>query len=117
MASSTRTRRDSDVGEKPGARTALSASETAHKIGRRRFVESVNLVRGTVAALSAEQNLLVKRELLESLSRRAVYWMAIVLFVSLFVFVLGYWIKASEFYRLFRVVWIFGLWGMVAPMA
>jgi signal transduction histidine kinase/CheY-like chemotaxis protein len=103
------------VGEKPGARTSLC--ETAHKIERRRFAEFVNLVQGPVAALSTEQNLLVKRELLESLSRRAVYWMALVLFGSLFVFVLGYWIKTSDIYLLFRVVWIFGLWGMAAPMA
>ncbi|MBC8733216.1 hybrid sensor histidine kinase/response regulator [Paraburkholderia sp. UCT2] len=117
MASSTQTRRDSDVDEKPGARISLSASETAHNVGRRRFGEFVNLVRGPVAALSAEQNLLVKRDLLESLSRRAVYWMALMLFVSLFVFVLGNWIKTSDIYLLFRVVWIFGLWGMAAPMA
>ncbi|WP_158609011.1 hybrid sensor histidine kinase/response regulator [Paraburkholderia sp. RAU2J] len=103
--------------EKPGARISLSASETAHNVGRRRFGEFVNLVRGPVAALSAEQNLLVKRDLLESLSRRAVYWMALMLFVSLFVFVLGNWIKTSDIYLLFRVVWIFGLWGMAAPMA
>jgi signal transduction histidine kinase/ActR/RegA family two-component response regulator len=77
----------------------------------------VKLVRGPVAALNAEQNLLVKRDLLESLSRRAVYWMALVLFVSLFVFVLGNWIKTSDIYRSFRVVWIFGLWGVSAPMA
>ncbi|MEM5299309.1 hybrid sensor histidine kinase/response regulator [Burkholderia sp. JPY481] len=117
MASSTQTRCDSDVGEKPGARISLSASETAHNVGRRRFGEFVNLVRGPVAALSVEQNLLVKRDLLESLSRRAVYWMALVLFVSLFVFVLGNWIKTSDIYLLFRVVWIFGLWGMAAPIA
>ncbi|BCG00455.1 hybrid sensor histidine kinase/response regulator [Paraburkholderia sp. PGU19] len=117
MASRTRTRRDSDVGEEPGARTSLSASETAHKIERRRVSEFVNLVRGPVAALSTEQNLLVKRDLLESLSRRAVCWMALVLFVSVFVFEFGYWIKTSDIYLLFRVVWIFGLWGMAAPMA
>ncbi|MGF6759544.1 ATP-binding response regulator [Paraburkholderia sp. GAS42] len=117
MASGTQTRRDSDVDEKPGARISLRASETAHKVGRRRFGEFVNRVREPVAALSAEQNLLVKRQLLESLSRRAVYWIALVLFVSLFVFVLGNWIKTSDIYRLFRVVWIFGLWGMAAPMA
>jgi signal transduction histidine kinase/CheY-like chemotaxis protein len=105
------------VGEKPGAKTSLSASETAHKIERRRVVEFVNLFRGPVAALSTEQNLLVKRELLESLSRRAVYWMALVLFGSLFELVFGYWIKTSDIYLLFRVVWIFGLWGVAAPMA
>ncbi|MFP4894127.1 hypothetical protein [Paraburkholderia sp. EG304] len=123
MASSTQTRCDSDVGEKPGARMSLSASKTAHKIACRRFGELVDLVRGPIAALSAEQNLRVKRDLLESLSRRAVYWMALALLGSLFELKSGYWIipdywiKASDIYRLFRVAWIFGLWGMAAPMA
>ncbi|KAA1003453.1 hybrid sensor histidine kinase/response regulator [Paraburkholderia panacisoli] len=123
MVSGTQTRRDFDVGETPGARISLSGSETAHKIGRRRFGEFVNLVRGPAAALSAEQNLRVKRDLLESLSRRAIYWMALALFGSLFELKSGYWIipdywiKTSDIYRLFRVAWIFGLWGMAAPMA
>ncbi|HKR45333.1 MAG TPA: histidine kinase dimerization/phospho-acceptor domain-containing protein, partial [Paraburkholderia sp.] len=117
MESRTRTRRDSDVGEKPGARTSRSASETAHKVGRRRFIEFVSLVRGPVAALSTEQNLLVQRELLESLSRRTVYWMALVLVGSLFALEYGYWINTSDIPLLFRVVWIFGLWGVAAPMA
>ena len=70
MASGTQTRGDSDAGEKPGVRTSLSAGETVQKIERRRFAEFVNLFLGPVAALSSEQNLLVKRELLGSLSDR-----------------------------------------------
>ncbi|MGF6478049.1 ATP-binding response regulator [Paraburkholderia sp. JPY419] len=117
MASCTRTRGDCAADEKPGVRPSLSAGKTAHKIERRTFVQFVNLVREPVAALSTEQNLLVNRELLESLSRRAVYWMALMLFTSLIVLKFGYWIKTSDVYLLFRVVWTFGLWGIAAPMA
>ncbi|RZF23352.1 hypothetical protein EVC45_45125, partial [Paraburkholderia sp. UYCP14C] len=113
MASSTQMRRDSDVDEKPGARISLSASETAHKVGRRRFGEFVNLVRGPVAALSAEQNLLVKRDLLESLSRRVVYWMALMLFVSLFVFALGNWIKRPDIYGSFEIQMGYAVCGLI----
>jgi two-component system, sensor histidine kinase len=117
MASCTQTRGDSDAGKKPGARTSLSAGETVQKVGRRRFAESVNLFLGPVAALSAEQNLLVKRKLLESLSRRAGYWMALLLLGSAVMFVFGKWINAPGIDPLFRFVWISGLWGMAAPMA
>ena len=117
MASCTQTPRDSDAGEKPGAGTSLCAGETAHTIERRRFAEFMNLFVGPVAALSTEQNLLVKRELLQSLSRRSVYWIALLLVGSPFWFVFGSWIKTSDSYPLFRVVWILGLWGMVAPLA
>ncbi|WP_176078892.1 hybrid sensor histidine kinase/response regulator [Paraburkholderia tuberum] len=117
MASCTRTPRDSDAGEKPGARTSLCAGETAHTIERRRFAEFMNLFVGPVAALSAEQNLLVKRELLQSLSRRSVYWIALLLVGSPFWFVSGSWIETSDIYPLFRVVWILGLWGIAAPLA
>ena len=117
MASFTQTRRDSDAGETPGARTSLCAGETAHTIKRRRFAEFKDLFVGPVAALSTEQNLLVKRELLESLSRRSVYWMALLLVESPFWFVFGSWIKTSDIDPLFRVVWMLGLWGMVTPLA
>ncbi len=117
MASGTQTRGDSDAGEKPGARTSLSAGETVQKIERRRFAEFVNLFLGPVAALSSEQNLLVKRELLESLSRRAVYWIVLLSVGSSLLFVFGSWIKTSDIYLLFRAVWILGLWGMATPMA
>ncbi|WP_217497474.1 ATP-binding response regulator [Trinickia violacea] len=77
----------------------------------------MNLFVGPVAALSTEQNLLVKRELLQSLSRRSVYWIALLLAGSPFWFVFGSWIKTPDMYPLFRVVWILGLWGMAAPFA
>ncbi|MGF6636512.1 ATP-binding protein [Paraburkholderia sp. MM6662-R1] len=117
MASCTQTQGDSDAGENPGARTSLSAGETVQKIERRRFVEFMNFFQGPVAALSTDQSFLVKRELLKSLSRRAVYWVALLLFGSAVFFVFGHWIKTSDIYLLFRFVWIFGLWGMAAPMA
>jgi two-component system, sensor histidine kinase len=117
MASCTRTPRDSDASEKPGARTSLRAGETTQTIERRRFADFVNLFVGPVAALSAEQNLLVKRELLQSLSRRSVYWIALLLVVSPFWFVVGAWTKSSDIYPWFRVVWIVGLWGLAAPFA
>jgi signal transduction histidine kinase/CheY-like chemotaxis protein len=116
MASCTQTRGDSDAGEKPGARTSPSASETVHN-ERGRFAEFVNLFLGPVAALSTEQNLLVKRELLESLSRRAVYWTVLLSVGSSLLFVFGSWIKTSDIYLLFRAVWLLGLWGMATPMA
>jgi signal transduction histidine kinase/CheY-like chemotaxis protein len=117
MAFCTQTRGDSDAGEKPGARTSLSAAETVQKIERRRFVEFVNFFLGPVAALSTEQNLLVKRELLESLSRRAIYWTALLLVGSSLWFVFGSWDQNLRYLSLFRAVWIFGLWGVAAPMA
>ncbi|HTR08515.1 MAG TPA: hybrid sensor histidine kinase/response regulator [Paraburkholderia sp.] len=117
MASCTQTRDDSDAGEKPGARTSPSASETVRKVERRKFAEFVNLLVGPVAALSAEQNLLVKRELLGSLSRRALYWIVLLSIGSSLLFVFGSWIKTSDIYIVFRVVWVLGLWGGAAPMA
>jgi two-component system, sensor histidine kinase len=117
MASGTQTRGDSDAGEKPGVRTSPSAGETVQKIERRRFAEFVDLFLGPVAALSSEQTLLVKRELLGSLSRRAVYWIALLLVGSLLWFVCGLWDRNLRYLSLFRAAWIFGLWGMVAPMA
>src|SRR5471030_3488655 len=96
MASGTQTRGDSDAGEKPGVRTSLSAGETVQKIERRRFAEFVNLFLGPVAALSPEQTLLVKRELLVSLSRRAVYWIVLLSVGSSFLFVCGSWIKTRS---------------------
>ena len=117
MASCTQTRGDSAADEKPGARTAPSVSETVQKIGRRRFAELVNLFLGPVAALSTEQNLLVNRELLGSLSRRTVYWIALLLVGSVFWFVCGSWDQNLRYVSLFRAVWIFGLWGVAAPVA
>ncbi len=117
MASCTRRSHDCDAGEKPGARTSLCAGETAHTIGFRKFAEWMNLFVGPIAALSAEQHLLVKRELLELLSRRSVYWIALLLAASPFWFACGAWIKTSDIYLLFRIVWILGLWAMVAPLA
>ena len=117
MASCIPTRRDSDAGEEPGARTSPDVSETVHKIERRRFAEFVNLFLGPVAALSPEQNLLVKRELLGSLSRRTVYWIALLLVGSPLWFVCGRWDQNFRYFALFRAVWIFGLWGFVAPVA
>jgi two-component system, sensor histidine kinase len=117
MASCTQTRRDSDAGEKPRTRTSANSRETVQTIERRRFVEFVNRLWGPGAALSTEQDLLVKRELLESLGRRAVYWMTLPLFGSSLVFVFGTWIDTSSFYLLFRFIWILGLWGIAAPIA
>ncbi|MBB5503757.1 signal transduction histidine kinase, partial [Paraburkholderia sp. MM5384-R2] len=116
MASCTRTRDDSDAGEKLGASTSLSASETVHN-ERPRFAELVNLFLGPAAALSPEQNLVVKRELLGSLSRRAVYWIVLLSVGSALLFVFGSWIKTSAVYLLFRVVWVLGLWGVATPAA
>jgi two-component system, sensor histidine kinase len=116
MASRTHRRGDSDAGKKPGARTSVRAGEAVRKIGRRRFAESVNLFLGPVEALSAEQNLVVKRKLLESLSRRAIYWMALLLLGSAVMFVFGKWISAPGINPLFRFAWISGLWGMAAPI-
>jgi two-component system, sensor histidine kinase len=77
----------------------------------------VNLFPRRPATLSAAQNLFVKRKLLESLSRRAVWWMALLLFGSALVFVFGTWISTPDIYLLFRFVWIAGLWGVAAPLA
>ncbi|MEX3959621.1 ATP-binding protein [Trinickia sp. EG282A] len=117
MASSTGTPLDAGAGETPGARTSLCMGEPAHTIERRKFAEFMNLLVGPVAALSTEQKLLVKRELLQSLSRRSVYWIALLLVGSPFWFVLGSWIKTSDSYLSFRAAWILGLWGMAAPSA
>ncbi|MGF6812099.1 putative membrane protein [Paraburkholderia sp. Clong3] len=111
------TRGDSGGGTKTEAGTSPGAGETIQKIGRHRFAEFVNLFLGRVAALSAGQNLFVKRRLVESLSRRAVYWIALLLLGSALVFVFGTWIRTPDIYLLFRFVWIFGLWGMATPMA
>ena len=117
MASCTQTRGDHGADERPGARTAPNVSETVQKIERRRFAEFVNLFMGPVAALSTEQNLLVNRELLGSLSRRTVYWIALLLVGSVFWFVFGSWDRNLSHMSVFRAVWIFGLWGMAAPVA
>ncbi|CAE6952945.1 Sensor histidine kinase RcsC [Paraburkholderia domus] len=117
MASRSQTRRDSDAGEKPGARTSLCAGETAQTIERRRFAEFMNSFLGPVAALSTEQNLFVKRELLQSLSRRAVCWTVLVSVGASLLCVYGSWTKTSDSYLWFRVVWILGLWVMATPMA
>ncbi|WP_167760208.1 sensor histidine kinase [Paraburkholderia pallida] len=77
----------------------------------------MNLFAGPIAVLSAEQNLLVKRELLQSLSRRSVYWIALLLIGSPFWFVMGSWIQTSDVYPWFRVVWILGLWAIAVPSA
>jgi two-component system, sensor histidine kinase len=117
MASFTQTRIDSDTGEKRGGKTSLTVSEAVQKIGRRRFIEYLNLILGPVAALSPEQNLLVKRELLSSLSRRTIYWTALLLAGSSFWFVFGSWDLPVGYGFWFSVVWMFGLWGMAAPVA
>ncbi|SAK79225.1 integral membrane sensor hybrid histidine kinase [Caballeronia glebae] len=117
MASSIQTRRDSDAGEKPGARTSPRAGEPAHTIGHRRFADFMNLFLGAVAALSAEQNLFVKRELLKSLSRRAVCWIVLVSVGASLLCIYGSWIKTSDRYLWFRVAWVVGLWGVATPMA
>ncbi|REG48554.1 phospho-acceptor domain-containing protein [Paraburkholderia sp. BL6669N2] len=117
MASSTRTPRDSDAGDRPGARTSLWVGETVHTIERRRFAELMSLFAGPVAALSTEQNLLVKRELLQALSRRSICWIALLLTATPFWYVFGGWIKSSDIYPLFRIVWVLGLWGLAVPLA
>jgi signal transduction histidine kinase/CheY-like chemotaxis protein len=117
MASCTETRRDSDAGKMPRTRTSANLGETVQTIERHRFVDFVSRLWGPVAALSTEQDLLVKRELLESLGRRAVYWMALPLFGSAIWFLFGSWIDTSDFYLLFRFIWILGLWGIAAPIA
>jgi two-component system, sensor histidine kinase len=104
-ACQTQTRGNSHTGEMGEARQ------------RRRFTGLANLLLGPVAALSAEQNLLVKRELLGALSRRAVCWTALLLIGSALLFVFGAWIKNSDIYLLFRFVWVMGLWGIAAPTA
>jgi two-component system, sensor histidine kinase len=117
MASCTRTRGDSHADKKRGAGASLSVSEAVQTIERRRFAEWVNLFLGPVAALSAEQNLLVKRELLGSLSRRTVYWIALLLVGSAFWFIFGLWDQNGRFLPLFPAVWALGLWGIAAPTA
>ncbi|MGF6841694.1 signal transduction histidine kinase/DNA-binding response OmpR family regulator [Paraburkholderia youngii] len=119
MASCSRTSSDSDASENVRASTPVGVSETIQEIVRRRFAEFRKFFVGpvAVAALSAEQNLLVKRKLLQSLSRRSVYWIALLLVVSPFWFVVGAWTKTSDIYPWFRVVWIMGLWGLAAPFA
>jgi two-component system, sensor histidine kinase len=117
MASCTQTRSRSDVDEKTKAGTPLSVSEAIHKIERRRLAELMNLLHGPVAALSAEQNLLVNRELLGSLSRRSVCWVVLLSVGSSLLFVCGAWIKTSDIYLLFRIAWILGMWGIAVPMA
>jgi len=77
----------------------------------------VNSFLGTTAELSTEQKLFVKRELLQSLSRRAVCWTVLVAVGASLLCVYGSWIKTSDSYRWFRVVWVVGFWGMATPMA
>ncbi|QBR02301.1 hybrid sensor histidine kinase/response regulator [Paraburkholderia pallida] len=117
MASRIQTRRYADAGAKPGARTSPCAGETAHEIEFRRFAEFVNPFPGAVAALSTEQHLFVKRELLRSLSRRAVCWTVLVSVGATLLSIYGSWIKTPESYRWFRFAWILGLWGVATPMA
>ncbi|MGF6636479.1 signal transduction histidine kinase/response regulator RpfG family c-di-GMP phosphodiesterase [Paraburkholderia sp. MM6662-R1] len=119
MACRSQTPSDSDADEDPRARTSVGVSETIQEIVRRRIAEFTKFFVGpvAVAALSAEQNLLVKRELLQSLSRRSVYWIALLLVASPFWFVVGAWTETSDIYPWFRVVWIVGLWGLAAPSA
>src|SRR6201989_3490193 len=110
MGSCAQTRRDFDADETARDSRLPSISETVQTTERRRFAEFVNLLLGPVAALSAEQDLLVKRELLGSLSRRAVYWIALLLVGGSFWFVFGLLDPNFRFASLFRTVWIFGLW-------
>ncbi|MFD1554838.1 hybrid sensor histidine kinase/response regulator [Paraburkholderia silviterrae] len=117
MASFTRIPRDSDAGETPDARTSLRAGQTTHKVELRRFAEMVNPFLGPVASLSTEQNLFVKRKLLKSLSRRAVCWTVLVSVGASLLCIYGSWIKTSDSYRWFRIVWVLGMWGMATPMA
>ncbi|PMS31632.1 signal transduction histidine kinase [Trinickia symbiotica] len=88
-----------------------------HIIEHRRFAEFMNLFLGSVASLSTEQNLFIKRELLQSLSRRAVCWTALVSVGASLLCIYGSWIKTSDSYLWFRVFWVLGLWGMAAPLA
>ncbi|SAL87714.1 integral membrane sensor hybrid histidine kinase [Caballeronia arvi] len=88
-----------------------------HTIELRRFAEFVNPFLRPVATLSTEQKLFVKRELLQSLSRRAVCWTVLVAVGASLLCVYGSWIKTSDSYRWFRVVWFLGFWGMATPMA
>ncbi|AUT75898.1 hypothetical protein C2L64_47420 [Paraburkholderia hospita] len=117
MRSCAQKRRDSDADGTTGGSRLPGISETIQTTGRRRLAEFVNFFLGPVAALSAEQDLLVKRELLRSLSRRAAYWIALLLGGGLFWFVFGLWDPNFRFVSFFRTVWIFGLWSIVAPMA
>ena len=117
MASCTRTPRDSGACETPGPGPSLYADERASIVAHRRFSELANLFVGPVATLSTEQKLRVERELLQLLSRRSVYWIALLVVGSPFWFVFGSWIEKPDRYPLFRVVWILGLWGIVAPLA
>jgi len=117
MGFRTHTRRESDAGETPGASRSPCISKTVKTSERRILAEFANLFLGPVAALSAEQNLLVKRELLGSLSRRTVYWIALLLVGGSFWSAFGLWDPDFRYVSLFRTAWIFGLWGMIAPMA
>ncbi|WP_322028880.1 sensor histidine kinase [Paraburkholderia sp. J76] len=117
MAFYTRTRGDADTREKPGASTSTRASKLASKIVRHKIAELLKPFRGPVATLNTGQALLVKRELLKSLSRRAVYWMALPLLGSSLWLEFGSWIKTPDNYRWFRFIWVFGLWGVAAPLA
>ncbi|SAL87716.1 integral membrane sensor hybrid histidine kinase [Caballeronia arvi] len=117
MASCSRTPHDSGTGERPGPGPSLYVDETAYIVEHHRFSKLTNLFLGPVAALSTEQKLRVARELLRLLSRRSVYWIALLVVGSPFWFVFGSWIEKSDSYPLFRVVWILGLWGIVAPLA
>ncbi|REG48555.1 signal transduction histidine kinase [Paraburkholderia sp. BL6669N2] len=117
MASRIHTPRDSGAGEWPEARASLCAGETARTTERRRFAKLMNLFVGPVAALSTEQNLRVKRELLHSLSRRAVCWTVLVSVGASLLCVYGSWIKTSDSYRLFRVIWALGMWVLAVPLA
>ena len=117
MASCTQTRRESDANPKPGASRSSSVSEAVQTSGRSKFAEFVHLFMGPVAALSTEQNRLVNRELLRSLSRRSVCWIVLLSVGSSLLFAYGAWLKISYIYICFRAVWILGMWGMAVPMA
>jgi two-component system, sensor histidine kinase len=117
MASFTPTQRVSEADHNAGASRSQSVSEPVQTIGGRRIAQLVKFFPGPVTALNTEQNLLVNRELLGSLSHRSVRWVVLLSIGSSLLFAYGAWIKTSNTYLLFRVAWVLGMWGMAFPMA
>jgi two-component system, sensor histidine kinase len=92
-------------------------NEVSLPIARHQFNVFVNRFKGPATALSPRQHLLVRRRLLELLSRRVLYWMMLLLPGSAAMFVFGLWINTPGIGTRFRIVWIVGLWVIAAPIA
>lgn len=67
--------------------------------------------------LSYEQRLLLNQQLLESFSRRAVYWMIALSVTSLLIYHYGAWAQPAGHTQWNRTAWMLGIWLVFLPVS